>query len=131
MAEQEFTSKFSGQMGERHVAAKKWLARAWTEPALCPLCNSNEWAVGFVVELRSFAQGRLAQMSPTIPVFPVSCNVCGYTFTVNALVAGVVKEEDARTPHPTEPLAANAPLRTEPRSARDILESEPLRTDES
>ena len=100
--EEEFTSEFPGELGERIIAAKKWLKGAWTEPANCPLCASNEWSVGFVVELRCFAQGQLAQMSPTIPVFPVSCTKCGYTFSVNALVAGVIKQEEARTPHPTE-----------------------------
>jgi hypothetical protein len=72
--------------------AATWLREKWQTPANCIVCGQNNWQIGEVFELRAFHGGNLVLGggNPVLPVFPVSCNVCGNTVFINALRAGVV-----------------------------------------
>lgn len=59
----------------------------------CPLCHSNRWTVqNRVFELREFHRGGMVIGSgPIVPVVPITCENCGNTVLVNAIIAGVVE----------------------------------------
>jgi hypothetical protein len=60
----------------------------------CPMCGINNWNVSDkIFELREFNNGNLVvgKESTIFPVFPVSCNNCGNSIFVNALIAGAIE----------------------------------------
>lgn len=67
------------------------LNEKWGKP--CPMCGSNNWNVSDkIYELREFHDGNLIIGSgPIFPVVPVSCNNCGNSIFVNALVSGAIE----------------------------------------
>lgn len=66
----------------------KWATRT------CPMCGSNNWNVSDnVYELREFHGGDIMLGSGSIyPVVPVSCNNCGNSIMVNALLSGAIEK---------------------------------------
>ena len=72
----------------------QFLNEKWTGTP-CPYCRGTEWNVeGKVFELREFNKGDMYIGGPNssiVPVVPVTCNNCGNTVMVNALIAGVVE----------------------------------------
>lgn len=75
---------------------KKWGNRP------CPMCGSNSWNVSDTVyEMREFHGGNLVLgTGPIYPVVPVSCNNCGNSVMVNALLSGAVDQPEVK---PTKP----------------------------
>ena len=64
---------------------EKWKGRS------CPLCGTGNWNVqDMVFQLTAFSEGNMILGGPLIPVIPVSCDNCGNTILVNAIVAGAV-----------------------------------------
>ena len=60
----------------------------------CPMCNSSGWNVSDnIFELREFHGGNVVfGNGPIIPVIPVSCNNCGNTVLVNAIISGAIEK---------------------------------------
>ena len=58
----------------------------------CPMCGSNSWYVADkVYELREFHNGNLMVGGvPIFPVIPVTCNNCGNSVMVSALMAEAI-----------------------------------------
>jgi predicted nucleic-acid-binding Zn-ribbon protein len=58
----------------------------------CPMCGSSGWNVSDTIyELREFHGGNLVLGNgPIVPIVPVSCNNCGNTVLVNALLSGAI-----------------------------------------
>jgi hypothetical protein len=87
-------------MGQR---AREWLEKHWRSPQECPICQSQDWAIQDVVELKVFTTGMgITLGGPMYVMFPVMCRVCKYTLLFNAVAAGVVPQQaqvrmDART----------------------------------
>lgn len=69
------------------------LNTTWGEKP-CPMCGSNNWTVSDkIYELREFHDGNLVIGSgPIYPVIPVSCNNCGNSVFVNALISGAIEK---------------------------------------
>jgi hypothetical protein len=67
----------------------KWQGRK------CPMCNGGTWNVSDrVYELREYHGGKLVVGgSPIVPVVPVTCDNCGNTVLVNAIVSEAVEKE--------------------------------------
>jgi len=67
----------------------KWQGRR------CPLCNQGKWNVSDkVFELREYHGGGLVVGgTPIIPVVPVTCDNCGNTVLVNAIVSEAIQKE--------------------------------------
>ena len=64
---------------------QKWGGR------LCPMCGSGPWSVhDKVFQFSEFNEGNMVIGGPLIPVVPVTCNNCGYTVVVNAILAGAI-----------------------------------------
>ena len=77
---------------------KDKLIKFWDEKipdmGVCPLCKKSQWSVSDTLwEVREFFQGGLKVGSPVYPVIIVTCNNCGNTYFLNAIVAGIVKPE--------------------------------------
>lgn len=79
---------------------KQWMGKT------CPMCGIGPWSVSdSVFELRTYQQGNfVVGAGPIVPVIPVTCQNCGNTIFVNALVAKVVDRE----PHSPAPATGKA-----------------------
>jgi hypothetical protein len=57
------------------------------------MCHVNNWAVnGWFTMLISDRLG-IVLGSPVVPVIALSCNNCGNTVMINAIIAGVMPEQ--------------------------------------
>jgi len=67
----------------------KWQGRR------CPMCTLGNWTVSDkVFELHEFHGGDFViGGTPLIPVVPVTCDNCGNTVLVNALLSGALEKE--------------------------------------
>lgn len=66
----------------------KWKGRT------CPMCQNGNWSVSEqIFEIREFHDGNLALGGSIFPVIPITCSNCGNVFFVNAIVAGLIKNE--------------------------------------
>lgn len=55
------------------------------------MCGNGPWSVqDRVYQLSEFHQGSMVVGGPLIPLVPVTCNNCGYTIVVNAILAGAL-----------------------------------------
>lgn len=58
----------------------------------CPMCGKGPWSVqDKVFELTEFHDGNMVIGGTLIPVVPVTCNNCGYTVVVNAILSGAIQ----------------------------------------
>jgi hypothetical protein len=97
------------ELKERQEKAAKWLEEKWdTEDKRCPICRSINWGLSDVVELRKFHNGAILLNDRVYPVFLLICNVCGYTMTFNAQIAGIV----------TNPAASSSETQEEGRAGK-------------
>ncbi len=67
---------------------EKWQGRP------CPMCQVGNWSVQEkIFELREFHGGglQLVAGSPILPIIPITCDNCGNTILVNAIVSRVVE----------------------------------------
>lgn len=81
-------TKIDGQKLINHLS-KKWKGKN------CPMCGEGPWnASDSPFELREFNEGNLIIGGQTsiVPVIPITCNNCGNTILINAVVAGLVNK---------------------------------------
>ena len=65
--------------------SEKWKGRD------CPMCGKGPWNVqSKVFQLTEFYQSSIVIGGPVIPVIPVSCENCGHTVLVNAIISGAM-----------------------------------------
>ena len=57
-------------------------------PNSCPACHQiTQWEVAQqVFQLLEFSKGNLVVGGPVIPVLPVACLKCGYTYLFNTII---------------------------------------------
>lgn len=61
----------------------------------CQICGNTNWNIETkVFELREFSSGDLALGGPIIPLIPMTCTNCGNTALINAIHAGLVKNNN-------------------------------------
>jgi predicted nucleic-acid-binding Zn-ribbon protein len=84
--------------GERRRALA-WMTEKWVGERTCPICQTNNWTIGDIVELRPYEGGNLIVGSTRglFPAFQVICDYCGYTHLVNAAKSGVVRIEEYKS----------------------------------
>jgi hypothetical protein len=100
MNSSEFSEPSSGPAPDRedlNLARKerllRWLSRHWSGSRPCPVCTAVDWQIDDVGHLPT--KSGPADRAQGYPLFPVTCQVCGYSFFINGIVAGVLSEEDA------------------------------------
>jgi predicted nucleic-acid-binding Zn-ribbon protein len=74
--------------------ALAWVHEHGFQDHICPLCGQNSWAIGDVLDLPTHGALELAEV---YPVFPLTCQTCGYAVFFNAVAAGLlprIEEED-------------------------------------
>jgi hypothetical protein len=77
---------------EQHEKLTKFVGAKWRPPFTCPYCQTNNWNITHeVFQLTEFSTGGLVIGGPVVPLAPVTCNNCGHTVLLNALIAGVVE----------------------------------------
>lgn len=63
----------------------------------CPYCHCTEWNVSDkAFELREFNNGNMYLGGPNAaitPVVTVTCNNCGNTVLINALITGILEDK--------------------------------------
>ena len=74
--------KLDSQIALKHLQ-EKW----GTKP--CQMCEKNNWSVSDTIfELRPYqGENIIIGSGPIVPIFPVTCNNCGNTILVNAIVS--------------------------------------------
>lgn len=89
----------------RRAAALAWVNTHWKTSHACPICKSDSWSISDVFEWREFTGGDLFVGGSTqlFPMFPLTCTVCAFTYTFNAVISGIVGQKDATTPAPSTP----------------------------
>ena len=74
--------KISNEQIQKLISAYK--------PYMCPLCHNNNWMIGdtifYLNEYNKIAFEKQAQL----PVFPITCDKCGNTLFVNAIMANIL-----------------------------------------
>jgi len=70
------------------AAAVRWLERQWKPHRRCPYCEAASWSVGTPSAI-SLESGEALS-----PHFPVMCDNCGNTVFINAILAGLLPEEE-------------------------------------
>lgn len=76
---------------EQMAKIDEWLTSKWGEKKLCTQCEVSAWGVGAApasVPLSS-NDARIIYAGGHYPCIVVTCNNCGNTILVNALVAGI------------------------------------------
>jgi predicted nucleic-acid-binding Zn-ribbon protein len=77
---------------QERTKLQEWLDKKWTEKAKCPICGTDDWALGEIVGALPEATSRFVA-GPQYPLAAVFCNTCGYARFFNALVAQVVERD--------------------------------------
>ncbi|MCD4727797.1 MAG: hypothetical protein K8R46_09055 [Pirellulales bacterium] len=69
-----------------------YIKTKWAAPATCSVCRQNSWQVATeVLEIRAFHGGSMVigGKNAVVPLVPVTCQNCGNTVLLNALIAGL------------------------------------------
>lgn len=75
-------------------ASLTWLERNWTGDRRCPICGTTKWTVSphLVSTTAVDNSGNISLGGPSYPMVMLISDPCGYTFFVNAVIAGVVPQ---------------------------------------
>ena len=75
----------------QHAKLNSFVQSKWKPPYTCSCCGANNWNITQeVYQLTTFAGGAMIVGGPIVPLAPVTCNNCGNTILLNALIAGIV-----------------------------------------
>lgn len=90
--ENETPEQRAARLQRERDKAVEWISTKWLHQQ-CPICEHSTWNVDDVVELRQFEGGTLVLggQSTIIPLVPITCNNCGYTFFINALKSKTIE----------------------------------------
>lgn len=62
---------------------------------VCQFCSHNNWGVSpKVFQLHEFDTNGLTIGGPAFPVVPITCNHCGNTLFINAIIAKLIDVTD-------------------------------------
>jgi predicted nucleic-acid-binding Zn-ribbon protein len=87
------------------------IRRLWVEPDDCPICGSNTWNTGDLIQTQlrhvddastpSLAAALMEQPLPQVYVYlPVTCVICGYSMFFHTGVLDVRDEETVKAVPP-------------------------------
>ena len=75
---------------ERQKKIIEHLSKKWNGQA-CTMCKTGNWSVSDTIfELREYNDGNMVIGNvPIFPVIPITCDNCGNSLMINAIVAGI------------------------------------------
>lgn len=81
------------RLQKQREKAASWIQSIWKRQ-VCPICEGRSWNVEDIFEIRQFEGGNLVigGNSSLIPLVPITCDKCGYTFFLNAIKAGIIDQ---------------------------------------
>jgi len=84
--------------GERVYRGKalQWLNQHWEGERQCPICRSQNWAIGELVLIQVARYSSPAAMAWRF-MCPVTCLTCYYTWQFDAAAAGIITVADDST----------------------------------
>jgi predicted nucleic-acid-binding Zn-ribbon protein len=104
------TASVQSEEQDRFAIREKYAAtlrRLWIEPDNCPICGSNAWNIGDLIQTplrelvgRSAVIAQLASLPQAYVYVPVSCVICGYTMFFHSGVLDVRDEEEVKAVPP-------------------------------
>ncbi len=73
----------------------------WKGEKVCPICKSNAWVVAeTLAAVQEFDRDKPFYASgPVWPLIQITCNVCGYTFYLNAILTGFLPPATSTESH--------------------------------
>ena|SRR5437868_3677228 len=90
--------------------ALRWLGLQW-RTRVCPVSGHTKWEVGeYMVQTLPYAGGNLLVGGASYPLIVITCAICGYTFFINAIRAGVLPAQPI--PSAAQPPPVSSPPRT-------------------
>lgn len=67
------------------------LEKLWIGSKVCPVCLNSVWIINDeLLEIRRWEGGGLTIGSPVYPYLSVTCNKCGYTHFLNAVILRLI-----------------------------------------
>jgi ribosomal protein S27AE len=75
---------------------KEWYAANWRHGP-CPVCGNAAFIAGGAIYEFARFNPRIEPADRFIPVFAVTCGVCGYQIWINALATGVFQAGEGST----------------------------------
>lgn len=76
--------------------------------SVCPLCNSNNWTISDqVFQAPEFDYKGLLIGGTSYPMVPLTCQTCGNTYFINALVSGLIDKEPPAPPNDSKNSSEN------------------------
>ena len=67
--------------------------------SICPLCNNNKWTISDqVFQALEFDYEGLLIGGTSYPIVPLTCQNCGNTYFINALISGLIDKESPVSP---------------------------------
>jgi DNA-directed RNA polymerase subunit RPC12/RpoP len=67
------------------------LRKKWPEPnRVCPACGGKILSFGSICDMREYHEGYYIAGASAIPILPITCTNCGYTFMFNAIKLGIL-----------------------------------------
>jgi hypothetical protein len=106
------------------------LLEKWPEPRICPICSTpDRWSIGAIGGVpRNPPAPEPLDVSRVSPVFPVSCQVCGYTMffdpiTLGTRTGGPGVEETSPETEPEDEIKTGAATETIPAGSRESGDS--------
>lgn len=84
---------------------KRWIDERTTLIGKCPVCGNRHWTLlNHFVEVPIYRGGNMLVGGESYPNVGLLCSNCGNTQLINAVVSGILKEEDG---HHSEPGQVN------------------------
>lgn len=66
------------------------------KPAVCPLCGQRNWSFSNkIFQLIEFEEKGIVLGGAAFPVIPLTCDNCGNTYLVNALLADLIDRPES------------------------------------
>jgi hypothetical protein len=76
---------------EQKQKALEYFKKTLQETLACPACGHDDWGLSDMLFQISAFRSTSIPPSPVIPLFPLTCAVCGHILLFNAIVMGLVK----------------------------------------
>jgi hypothetical protein len=75
---------------QQRSAAAMWLQDHWSRPRACPICGTQNWIIGDLVEVPIYTGGARNLYAGARVMVPITCSTCYYTWQFDAVESGII-----------------------------------------